>query len=136
MSQEKEMMEVPVEQFETLVLALEERDKDLEILQDTIISIMRILGLVDKNGQIDPGYADGTKNIFKPIFKEVTVIGADLSVIMVGLPGAKKKEAELAEKFKMMKIAFPIIQKYHKLKQEKNQLASGKHPKQLPHGNS
>lgn len=123
---EEEKLELLVSTLETQRTKIQEMQADIGTLQFAVVSVLKLLGLVNRHGGIDEGYLDGTKNIFKPIFKQVTSIGADLSVIVVGLPGKEKKEKEMGERFIFMKGTIPLLKKYHKQEQEAKKLAQQK----------
>lgn len=125
-NQPEETVPVPKSLLEAMVKQGEETRIETEILYNTCISIMALLGLVDSDGRVKSEVLSGEESWLPCVLKGAKDIVSLL--LQMKIPGiGKKAEAELIEKFKFLKEVMPLVEKYGK----QNQTQHTDEPKQI-----
>lgn len=100
---------------EELQRQLSEKETEMVVLRNAVVSIMGILGVLDENKKIKPDVLSGKENFMGGLLKSITGIGAKMSMMDSYLVPKKKREeakAYIEETFAFIKPVIPIIKKY------------------------
>jgi hypothetical protein len=108
---DKEYLLVPKENLETLLNRLQDYKGDINELRNCVISVLRVLGLLDEQTQsIKEKIKTGEEGYFKHLLSALKDV---MFLLTQAKFGFKDAERELLEKFDFVKKIIPLIEKHH-----------------------
>ncbi|MBS1647364.1 MAG: hypothetical protein JST67_08485 [Bacteroidetes bacterium] len=109
-------IEIEKQELETLIKVNEDFKQEIEILKESVIKIMDVMGLIDKEtGKMREEIASGEESFVPSMLKSLgDIITLLTKSQMPKFFGGEKAKDELLEKFSFIKKMLPIINKHAK----------------------
>jgi hypothetical protein len=111
---EDKLIQISESKLRILLARNEEAEHEIKILKGSAISIMDLMGLIDKDTQtVKPEIASGEESFIPGMLKSLTEVVSLLT--MAQMPkklGGAKAEEKLAVKFAFVKELVPVINKH------------------------